>query len=134
MGLEVKKGSIFYIVAIALLGVASISTDDGDIVLLNQLVMMGLKAVFVLDNVFDTRKWQFQKYISTIVTTGFMAIGEIIKPFEDTYEYFLSRKGSEIYPLIKIIIYKRSLENGKQQKNNGQNCRALQDSRLYLPR
>lgn len=108
MGLEVKKGSIFYIVAIALLGVASISTDNGDIVLLNQLVMIGLKSVFVFDNIFDTKKWQFQKYISTIVTTGFMAIGEIIKPFEDTYEYFLSRKDKDnskiIYGLVGCVI------------------------------
>lgn len=108
MGLEVKKGSIFYIVAIALLGVASISTDDGDIVLLNQLVMMGLKAVFVLDNVFDTRKWQFQKYISAIVATGIMSIGEIAKPFEDVYEYFLSRKDKDnskiIYGFVGCVV------------------------------
>lgn len=108
MGLEVKKGSIFYIVAIALLGVASFSTDNRDIVLLNQMVMIGLKAVFVFDNIFDTKKWQFQKYISTIVTTGFMAIGEIIKPFEDAYEYFLTRKDKDnskiIYGLVGCVI------------------------------
>ena len=104
MGLEVKKGSIFYIVAIALLGVASISTDNGDIILLNQLMMIGLKAVFVFDNIFDTKKWQFQKYISAVITAGFMAIGEIIKPFEDAYEYFLSRKDKDNSKIIYTVV------------------------------
>ena len=108
MELPVKRGSIFYIVAIVLLGINSFYTDNGDIILLNRMVMLGLKAVFLFDNIFDTNKWQFSKYISATVNTGFMSIGEVIAPLEDTFEYLKSRKDKDnskiFYGLIGCVL------------------------------
>ena len=106
--LSVKKGSIFYIVAIGLLGVATFCTDNGTMVLFNRMGILTLQVVFLLDNVFDTKKWQFCKYFSATMTTGVMAIGEIVNPFEDAYDYFQKRKGKDnskiLYGLIGCVL------------------------------
>lgn len=102
--LSVKKGSIFYIVAIILLGIATFCTDNGSVILMNRMAIFILAAVFVFDNLFDTREWKFFKYISSAIITGLMSVGEIIKPFEDTYEYFQSRKDKDNSKILYILI------------------------------
>lgn len=110
MTLEIplKKGSIFYIASIVLLAIATFCTDDVKIVFMNKTGIFFLTMLFLLNNVFDTRKWQFCKYVASLVITCIMSIAEICAPFENAYWYCKNKwdkkNGRFLYGFLGVVI------------------------------
>ena len=104
LGLHIKKGSIFYMVAMAILGIATFCTDNDNIIIMNRGGIFILTFVFVLDNMCDTTGWKFGKYISAAMQVGIMALGEIAAPLENAYDYFFNRKEKLNYKYIYTLI------------------------------
>ena len=108
MELRIKKGSIFYIVAIIILGVATFCTDDSSIIFMNKVGIFCLTVIFVMDNMFNTEKWQFGKYFSSLIVTMIMSVSEIGEYFENVYEYFKNKRNKintkYYYGLLGCII------------------------------
>lgn len=104
MELPLKRENIFYIITIIALGVATFCTDDWKIIFMNKVAIFILTALFVLDSVFDTRKWKFCKYISSAVITMIMSIAEICELFGNAYTYLKSRKNKRNINLLYGVL------------------------------
>lgn len=108
MKLSLKKGSIFYLIAIIVLGIATFCTDDGSIIFLNKVAIFVLTVVFILDNMFNTKKWQFSKYISSAMVTAINSTAEIGSLWEKIGDYYKDRRSKNnskyFYGLLGCVI------------------------------
>lgn len=80
---QVKKGSLFYIAAIFLLGFSIFLTDDWKITMMSKLAIIILLVVFVLHQFYDDFKWTFLKYFEVFSIVFIETIAAIIYPFTD---------------------------------------------------
>lgn len=104
LDVKLKKGSIFYIVSMLLISVSTFCTDDGRIISFNKLGMLLLVLCFLLDVVYDTRKWQLVKFISSIATVCVMAFGEICSPFQSAVWYFRNKWDKRNYKYVYLLL------------------------------
>ncbi len=108
LGTSWKKGTRFYMISMMLLAVSTFCTDDGRIIFFNQAGVFLLTLSLLLDVVYDTRKWNLGKYLSSIAVSCITAIGEIGSPFADAIWYCknkLDKKNSKyLYVMLGIII------------------------------
>ena len=88
-----KRGSIFYMAAIVLLGVSTFCTDDGRLIFFNKLGIFLLMMSLLLKQFFDTSKWKLGKFLSGIFLLVFASFGEIGRPFTDFARYRKKREG-----------------------------------------
>lgn len=106
--ISLKRGSIFYTISMILLAVSTFCTDDGRIIALNKLGFFLLTISFLLFTLYDTRKWNLNKYLGAICQTVFMAIGELNRPFADAHWYTknkMQRKNSKVlYVALGLVI------------------------------
>lgn len=93
LGLTLKKGSIFYMTAIVLLGISTFCTDDGRIIGFNKLGIFLLMISLLLKQFFDTSKWKLGKFLGSITVTVFACIGEVGRPFSDGRLYCKNNPG-----------------------------------------
>ncbi|MCI9143573.1 MAG: DUF4173 domain-containing protein, partial [Lachnospiraceae bacterium] len=90
LGITVKKGSIFYMAAMVLLGISTFCTDDGFLIFFNKLGVFLLLMSLLLRQCFNTSEWRLGKYLGSICVLIFASIGELGRPFTDGATY---RKG-----------------------------------------
>lgn len=105
--ITLKKGSIFYMIGILLLGVSTFCTDGWAIIALNKLAVFLLVMCLLLHQYFDTTKWNLGKYVGSICQLTVMSFGELNKPFADGKVYF--REKGKVnkkvwYGLLGVII------------------------------
>lgn len=81
-----KKGSVYYMAAIVLLGISTFCTDDGRIIFLNKLGIFLLMMSLLLKQYFDTSKWGPGKFLSSIFRLIFGVGGVAAEPFRDGAE------------------------------------------------
>ena len=81
--LKIKKGSVFYLVAMELLAVSTFCTDDSRIILLNKTGIFLLTISLLLRQFYDTNGWGLGKYLVSIVYTIFGSMEELDQPFHD---------------------------------------------------
>ena len=91
-GIALKKGSLFYIVTMLLLGISTFCTDDGTIIFFNKLGVFLLLMSFLLKQYFDTSKWKLGKYLGSICILIGASVGELGRPFSDGAAYNKSRE------------------------------------------
>lgn len=91
-GIALKKGSLFYIVTMVLLGISTFCTDDGTIIFFNKLGVFLLLMSFLLKQYFDTSKWKLGKYLGSICILVGASVGELGRPFSDGAAYNKSRE------------------------------------------
>ncbi|MBP3337805.1 MAG: DUF4173 domain-containing protein [Lachnospiraceae bacterium] len=105
---KLKRVSIFYITSIMLLSIATFCTDDDKIIFFNKCGVLLLTICFVLDIIYDTKKWTLGKYFNSILNVFLMSIGEIFNPFGDFLWYCknkMSSKNSNVfYVVVGIVI------------------------------
>lgn len=101
---KLKRVSIFYITSIMLLSIATFCTDDGKIIFFNKCGVLLLTICFVLDIIYDTKKWSLGKYIGSIITLCFMSIGEIFNPFMDFVWYCRNKMSSKNNNIFYVIV------------------------------
>lgn len=92
LGITLKKGSCYYMIAMLLLGISTFCTDDGFLHFFNKLGIFLLLMGLLLKQFYDTSKWQLGKYIGSIFLLFFASFGELGRPFSDGSAY---RKGRE---------------------------------------
>ncbi len=93
--LGLKKGSLFYIVTMLLLGISTFCTDDGTIIFFNKLGVFLLLMSFLLKQYFDTSKWKLGKYLGSICLLVGASAGELGRPFSDGAAYNKIREKRE---------------------------------------
>ena len=82
-----KRGSLFYIIAMMLLGISTFCTDDNIIIFFNKLGVFLLLMSLLLKQCFDTSKWKLGKYLGSICILVAASIGELGRPFTDRAAY-----------------------------------------------
>lgn len=92
LGVTFKKGSVFYMAAMLLLGISTFCTDDARIIFFNKLGVLLLTMSLLLKQYFDTAKWKLGKYLGSIIILVFASFGELGRPFSDGAAYVKSRK------------------------------------------
>lgn len=94
LGISLKKGSGFYMVSAMLLAVSTFCTDDGRIIFLNKTGIFLLILSLLLEQMYDTSKWNLGKFLGSITVLIFAGIGEVGRPFLDGAVY-RKTKGKE---------------------------------------
>lgn len=87
LGITLKKGSCFYMMAMLLLGISTFCTDDGILIFFNKLGAFLLLMSFLLRQFYDTSKWKLGKYLGSICVLFFASFGELGRPFSDGSSY-----------------------------------------------
>lgn len=91
LGLTLKKGSVFYMAAIMLLGISTFCTDDGRIIIFNKLGILLLMMSLLLKQFYDTSGWKLGKFLGSIVVMASVSIAEVGRPFADWRLYRKNR-------------------------------------------
>ncbi len=87
LGITLKKGSIFYMAAMMLLGISTFCTDDSRIIDYNKLGIFLLMMSLLLKQFYDTSKWKLGKFLGSIFVMVFACFGELGRPFSDRKVY-----------------------------------------------
>ena len=112
-GLTAKNFSIFITVSLLLLGLSTCMTDSWILILFNKVSIFCLFFYLMLHNLYDDKKWDLTKYLSTIINVVCTSIIFIFRPFSDFYIYKKEKKenaeeittnGKGKYVLIGIVI------------------------------
>ncbi|MCM1190088.1 MAG: DUF4173 domain-containing protein [bacterium] len=93
--LTLKRGSIFYAVAVMLLGVSTFCTDDARIIFFNKLGVFLLLMSLLLRQFFDTSGWGLGKFLGSICRLSAGGLGEWKQPFWDVGKFWEKWTGKE---------------------------------------
>lgn len=108
LGFTAKRGTMFYVICILLLGISTFCTDDARIIFFNKTGVFLLMISLVLFNVFETKKWGLGKYLLIIVESILCSWGEWTRPFGDAKFYCKNKLGSKgktiLYALISVAV------------------------------
>lgn len=107
-GFAAKKGTLFYVVCILLLGISTFCTDDARIIFFNKTGVFLLMISMVLFSVFETRQWGLGKYVLTIIQSILWSWGEWVRPFGDAKYYCKNKLGSKgktiLYAAVSVAV------------------------------
>ncbi|NBI89865.1 DUF4173 domain-containing protein [Lachnospiraceae bacterium] len=92
LGISAKKDSVFYVIAILLLGISTFCTDAGNIISMNKAGIFVLFFVLMIHNFYGDSQWNFSKYMKSIFQTIFGSIGVIGRPISDFSLFMKARK------------------------------------------
>lgn len=100
---KLKKGSIFYIAAMLLLGVSTFCTDDARLIFFNKLGIFLLMMSLLLKQFFNTSEWKIGKYFISICSAVASSINELGRPVSDLRE-LKAKKGIVINRTVKYAV------------------------------
>ena len=108
LGTTLKRGSVFYMAAMVLLGISTFCTDDARLIFFNKLGIFLLMMSLLLKQFFDTSKWKLGKYLLGIGQLICISFGEMGRPVTDGIRY-RKKKGREVnkkvwYVLLGLVI------------------------------
>ena len=108
LGFTAKRGTLFYVVCLLLLGISTFCTDDARIIFFNKTGVFLLMISMVLFNVFETKHWGLGKYVLTIIQSILWSWGEWIRPFGDAGFYCKNKLGNKgkniLYALLSVVV------------------------------
>lgn len=108
LGFTPKRGTLFYVICILLLGISTFCTDDARIIFFNKAGVFLLMISMVLFNVFETRQWGLGKYLLIILESVLCSFGEWVRPFGDAVFYCKNKLGSKgktiLYALLSVAV------------------------------
>ena len=85
---------LFYGISILLLGLSNMLTDSGILIFLNYTGIILLLFCFLLQHFYETKKWDFSKYLGSLLQTIFCSVGNIMYPFR-SFGLYLKKKQTE---------------------------------------
>lgn len=94
LGISAKKDSLFYMVALMLLGISTFLTDDGNIHFMNKMGIFVLTFSMMIHNFFRDDDWNLSKYLSAIAQTVFGSFSVLNRPFSDFNLYLKEKRKS----------------------------------------
>ncbi len=104
LGMALKRGSIYYMVSMFLLGVSTFLTDDWRIIFYNKLGVFLLMISLLLKQFFDTSKWNLGKYISSIIQAVVLCLGELLRPVQDGALYQKNKREKKSRTVGYVLI------------------------------
>lgn len=104
LGISWKKGSIFYMTGILLLGVSTFCTDDGRIIFMNKAGSVLLLLSLLLHQFYDTASWKLGNYLGGLCHVFFYSFGKLARPFQDGNQYRKSLGKSRLGKLFFIAV------------------------------
>ena len=108
LGTTLKRGSVFYMAAMLMLGISTFCTDDGRLIFFNKLGIFLLMMSLLLKQFFNTSGWKLGKYLASIGMTVVSCIGELDRPVKDGLhhrkEHGISINKKVWYALLGLII------------------------------
>lgn len=104
LGMKLKKESGFYIISMLLLGISTFCTDDWRIIFCNKTGVFLLTICMILGIVYDTTKWNLEKYLGSIARVCAMTVGEIATPFYDAAWYIKNKLGKKNSKYLYLLI------------------------------
>lgn len=102
--LTLRKGSAFHMVSMMLLAVSTFCTDDGRIIAFNKTGIFLLVMSLLLNQFYDTKKWNLGKYLGSIFILIFASMGELGRPFMDASRYFKQEKSKKSKTIWYIFL------------------------------
>ena len=102
--MKFKKESKYYIIAMLLLGISTFCTDDWRIIFFNKTGVFLLTVCMILGIVYDTAKWNLEKYLGSIARVCAMTVGEIATPFYDASWYIKNKLGKKNSKYLYLLI------------------------------
>lgn len=103
---QIKKGSIFYIAIVCLLGISVCLTGDRRIIVMNKCLIFVLMLTLLIYNFYDVSNWKPFKFIVTMLNTVIISLGSIARPFSDKYaREQLEAQSQQLRNTGKIIKY-----------------------------
>ncbi len=105
--ISLRKGSMFYMVSMMLLGISTFCTDDGRLIALNKTGIFLLMMSLLLHQFYHTGQWKLGKYLCSIIELVCCSLGELGSPFADAKAYFKSRgeKNKKVlYAVLGVVI------------------------------
>ncbi len=87
LGITLKKGSVFYMAAMVLLGISTFCTGDARIIFYNKLGCFLLMMSLLLKQFCNTQNWKLGKYLVSIIVMVIASIGELNRPVADAAAY-----------------------------------------------
>lgn len=107
-GVEIRKRTGWYVLAMALLGISDMLTGNEIIQFFNNLGIFLMLICMLLYNYFDVRGWGFWQYAGSILGAVCGALGQVAEPFSDGAAYFHGakerKKSRGIYILLGLVI------------------------------
>lgn len=109
LGVSLKKGSIFYMVTVMLLGISTFLTGDGRIIAMNKAGIFFLMASFLLHQFFEDRNWSFFRYMKNIIKLPFVWLGQLHRPFVDfrkkeAQEEQENKNNTGLYVILGLLV------------------------------
>lgn len=95
LGVPYKKGSIFYVVSILLLGISNCLTNSPQLLLMNKCGIFLLSFVLMIHTVYMDQSWNLPKYFAAIAQTAASVLISIFRPVSDMMFYFDAQKQEE---------------------------------------
>ena len=92
LGVPYKKGSVFYIVSIVLLGISNCVTNSVQLLIMNKCGIFLLAIILMIHTVYMDKSWNFPKYLGALIETIGTVIACIFRPFSDMISYFDAQK------------------------------------------
>lgn len=92
LGVPYKKGSIFYIISIVLLGISNCMTNSSQILSINKFGIFLLSFILILHTVYNDQAWNLPKYCMAILQTICTCFACLFRPFGDLISYFDAQK------------------------------------------
>lgn len=103
LGVPFKKGSIFYVISIMLLGISNCCTASPQLLILNKLGIFLLTFILMLHTIYQDKSWGLPKYLSAIFRTICSSCACIFSPFIDMASFFAAKKQEKSDKNSKII-------------------------------
>ncbi len=97
LGVPYKKGSIFYIVSVVLLGISNCMTASPQILFMNKCGIFLLTFTLMLHTVYNDKTWNLPKYFAAIFQTIGSCFASLFSPFVDMVSYFDAQKQEKTY-------------------------------------
>lgn len=102
--ISLKKGSVFYMVAMVLLAVSTFCTDDSRIITMNKWGIFLLMMSLLLDQVYDTSRWQLGQYMKAILCVIFGGTSRVARIFQDGNRYRKAKDKQKTGKLLYVIL------------------------------
>ncbi len=104
LDISFKKDAPFYIICSVLLGISTFSTDSAPIQFFNFIGILLLIGSFMVHHTYEDSKWDFAKYLGTVLYTAISAVAYVIQPFMD-FDFFLKNRSKKPRGKGKYVWY-----------------------------
>ena len=92
LGVPYKKGSLFYVISIILLGISNCCTTSVPLLKMNKLGIFLLSFILMLHTIYQDTNWNLPKYMAAILRTILNSITCLFSPFHDMASFFDAKK------------------------------------------